>query len=184
MAHDRILSFVSMGAWAVALLVLGFVFAWLIGFRRLSGRIGFVVGFLLLGFAPLAIQSLRGSHWVDWFLPYTATQGGTELIFEVSGMAADRPSAEVMDRIVALSNRRVAGARFDDTSVSQAGQNRVAVFLPDADADEIEHVREILTMSGTLEFAIVANRYDHEHIVHAAQDSMESDLVVDGRIVA
>src|SRR5262249_13362940 len=123
-------------------------------------------------------------HWVDWFLPYTATQGGTELIFEVSGMAADRPSAEVMDRIVALSNRRVAGARFDDTSVSQAGQNPGAAFLPQAAADANVHVREILTMSGTLEFAIVANRYDHEHIVHAAQDSMESDLVVDGRIVA
>jgi hypothetical protein len=184
MAHDQILSLVSMGAWAVALLVLGFVFAWLIGVRRLSGRIGFVVGFLLLGFTPLAIQSLRGGHWVDWFLPYTATQGGTELVFEVSGMAADRPSAEVMDRIVALSSRRVDGARFAATSVSQAGQNRIAVFLPDADADEIEHVREILTMSGTLEFAIVANRHDHEHIVRAAQDSPETDIAVDGKTVA
>jgi preprotein translocase subunit SecD len=99
-------------------------------------------------------------------------------------MAADRPPAEVMDRIVALSSRRVNGARFAGASVSQAAQNRIAVFLPDADADEIVHVRELLTMSGTLEFAIVANRRDHEYIVRAAQETPDTDLVVDGRVVA
>jgi hypothetical protein len=182
MAQDQTQSIIAVGSYAVILLVVALVLGWMAGIRRVPAKMVLLMGILFLGFAPIVIQTARGKHWVDWFLPRQDTQGGMELVFEVAG---PEPSVEVMGRVVDVVTNRVDGARLGAfASVARTGANRIAVYLPNPDASSEGRIQRLVTTPGTLEFAIVANRRDHGPIIDAALAKPGSDLTIDGKIVA
>jgi SecD/SecF fusion protein len=185
MAQDQIFSFVALGSYAVILLVVGFVLAWMVGIRRSPTKVILVMCFLVLGFAPIVVQSARGKNWVDWFLPRMDTPGGIELVFEVTETGSNPPMSQVMDRLAEVVTKRVDGARLGvSASVARSGANRIAVYVPHPDAASEGRIQRLVTTPGTLEFAILANRRDHGPIIDAALAKPDADLIVAGKIVA
>jgi SecD/SecF fusion protein len=84
--------------------------------------------------------------------------GGTILVYEVNNDSG-KSSANIDDLITALK-RRINPDGVLDRPIRKIGSNRIEIILSEASDDEVEDVKRKMTDVGSLEFRILANRYD------------------------
>ncbi|WZO99476.1 protein translocase subunit SecD [Isosphaeraceae bacterium EP7] len=84
--------------------------------------------------------------------------GGTILVYEVNNDSG-KSNANIDDLITALK-RRINPDGVLDRPIRKIGSNRIELILSEASDDEVEDVKRKMTDVGSLEFRILANRYD------------------------
>jgi preprotein translocase subunit SecD len=182
MPSNQLLSAITLVAWGVILSGLGCGFAW--PFRKVSWRVCGIAVALLIGFSPILLQLVRGRDWTDLLMSARRMPGGVELVFEPAERATDVPSEVQMDRLVEVASRRLDSSGLGNAAVTRFGANQLAVFVPGDDEQAEASVRRMLSASGTLEFSIVCNRFDHREIIEAGLKTSGADVIKDGKIVA
>jgi SecD/SecF fusion protein len=79
--------------------------------------------------------------------------GGTILVYQ-----ADRlPQGVQMDELIGALKQRVNPEGVLDIPIRKIGSNRIEIILPEASAEEVDEVKDMLTDVGSLEFRILAN---------------------------
>jgi SecD/SecF fusion protein len=79
--------------------------------------------------------------------------GGTILVYQ-----ADRlPQGVQMDELIGALKQRVNPEGVLDIPIRKIGSNRIEIILPEASAEEVDEVKDMLTDVGSLSFRILAN---------------------------
>jgi SecD/SecF fusion protein len=112
------------------------------------------------------------SRWKDALSFGIDLAGGTNLVYEVDQAKANSDGITVdtnlMDRLVGAVARRVNPSGTKEIVVRRLGLSRVEIILPGADPAVVEQTKQQITLLGSLEFSIVANRLDHADLIKKA----------------
>jgi SecD/SecF fusion protein len=88
-------------------------------------------------------------------------------------------TSQVVNELVGALGRRLDPGGVMQLVVRRYGSDQVEIIIPDVKTEaERQHIQDLITKSGFLEFRIVANTTDHAHIIEAARRS-RSTLVAD-----
>jgi SecD/SecF fusion protein len=95
--------------------------------------------------------------------------GGTILVYQ-----ADRlPQGVQMDELIGALKQRVNPEGVLDIPIRKIGSNRIEIILPEATAEEVDEVKDMLTDVGSLEFRILANMKHDAAAVKKARASKD-----------
>lgn len=101
-------------------------------------------------------------------------RGGVIMVYEY---VVPRDDTEfTVDGLVQALSRRVNPGGVKEVSIRPYGQDQIEIIIPEADSDEVELMKEIISKAGTLEFRIVANANDHAAIIREAEASKDNEL--------
>ncbi|MFQ5732787.1 MAG: protein translocase subunit SecD, partial [Planctomycetaceae bacterium] len=115
--------------------------------------------------------------WLTAFRVGIDLGGGTNLVYQVVA-TPDKPiTAEAMDQMVGAVKRRLDPAGTEEITVRKVGSDRIEVIIPRADPEVVEEKKRLMTRLGSLEFAMLANRRDHQDIISRAEmPGVERDI--------
>ncbi len=103
--------------------------------------------------------------WWKWFVP-GAGQG--------AAFSGDVGSVDPKDMVVALG-RRINPGGVREIIIRPYGERQVEIIIPRLEADEVDHIKQLIVKSGFLKFLIVANPQAgdpaHNHLVAVATGS-------------
>ena len=174
----------------IAPFLLGTLIAQALKLKDLSGKIGVVLFTAVMGLTPFLWQIAHGNSWKDAIRLGIDLNGGTNLVFEVdreaAALAGKEISSALMDQMVSAISRRLDPANQEQITVRRVGSDRIEVIIPGADTETIKLAKGKIQRLGSLEFAILANRQDHQPIINEALKlgNKELDVRQGGRIVA
>ena len=113
--------------------------------------------------------------------------GGTNLVYQVDKKAIQEKIDEakrrgdsasemetqitgrVMDQMVAAVSRRLNPSGVEEITVRKVGADRIEIIIPKASPEVVERKKRQMTRLGSLEFALLANRRDHQNIYNQIQ---------------
>lgn len=159
-----------------AVLILPFVIGQLIAnalkLKEFGFRIGVVLFAITLGLSPFVSRMATGGSWRDAINLGIDLAGGTNMVFQVDRKAAEAMekdvNAELMDKMVGAVSRRINPSGTEEVTVRRVGQDRIEVIVPGADPERVERIKQRITKLGSLEFAILANRFEHQDLINQA----------------
>ena len=159
-----------------AVLILPFVIGQLIAnalkLKDLGFRMGVVLFAITLGLSPFVSRMATGGSWRDAINLGIDLAGGTNMVFQVDREAAEAMekdvNAELMDKMVGAVGRRINPSGTEEVTVRSVGQDRIEVIVPGADPERVERIKQRITKLGSLEFAILANRFEHQDLINQA----------------
>lgn len=133
---------------------------------------------LLAGFSAVSLAACAP-------VPSIATDGGVVLIYDVEASVEKNPSSEAMQRSADVLRKRLDPSRSNGILVEVVGKT-FKITLPKVSDAELQIAKQQISRTGTLEFAIVANRLDHASLIQAAEKLTLDESIVrdDGRVLA
>src|SRR4026209_919019 len=72
--------------------------------------------------------------------------------------------------MVGAINRRVNPSGTEEVTVRVVGRDRIEVIVPGADPEKVERVKRQITKLGSMEFGLLANRYEHASWIQEAEN--------------
>ncbi|MFG0335590.1 MAG: protein translocase subunit SecD [Maioricimonas sp. JB049] len=161
----------------IAVLVLPFVIGQLIAnalkLKDLGFRMGVVLFAITLGLSPFVTRMATGGNWRDAINLGIDLAGGTNMVFQVDREAAEAMekeiNSELMDKMVGAVGRRINPSGTEEVTVRRVGQDRIEVIVPGADPERVERIKERIVKLGSLEFAILANQFEHQDLINQAR---------------
>ena len=111
-------------------------------------------------------------------------EGGTNLVFETDPSAGKDVTPDVLAQLVTAVSRRINPTGTEEVVVRAVGRNRIEVIVPGAKPEEVARIKQLITRLGSLEFAILANRSDHDAIIQRAQGAKKDVYDANGNVVA
>ncbi|QDT53711.1 bifunctional preprotein translocase subunit SecD/SecF [Caulifigura coniformis] len=193
------------GSWAglllllevLAILVLPFIVGSFIAqslrVKEMSFRIGLVLFALTIGFVPFINAQIRTGHWLNAIKLGIDLAGGSNMVFEVDKAAAkaagkENITADVMDKLVSRVSKRINAGGTEEITVRRVGTDRIEVIVPKASQEQVDAIKRRIVDLGSLEFDILANRFDHQAIIALAEPSRNNpavnDIYQDDRLIA
>jgi preprotein translocase subunit SecD len=105
---------------------------------------------------------------------FDADDARERIVFKVDLGAADVKDA-VLESVRETVERRLEQSELLSGFLVQiAGGDRIDVLTPEITEQQVQQIRELVTRPGTLEFALLANQYEHRALIEAARTSTES----------
>ncbi|QDU39115.1 bifunctional preprotein translocase subunit SecD/SecF [Maioricimonas rarisocia] len=161
----------------IAVLVLPFVIGQLLAnalkLKDLGFRMGVVLFAVTLGLSPFVTRMATGGNWRDAINLGIDLAGGTNMVFQVDREAAEAMekdvNAELMDKMVGAVGRRINPSGTEEVTVRRVGQDRIEVIVPGADPERVERIKDRIVKLGSLEFAILANQFEHQDLINQAR---------------
>lgn len=92
--------------------------------------------------------------------------GGVILIYEIE----DKDFKE-MDKLVGAINKRINPGGIKEVTVRPFGQREVEIIIPEADENQLEQTKHVISTTGQLEFRIVADRRYDQDVIERATES-------------
>jgi SecD/SecF fusion protein len=111
-------------------------------------------------------------------------EGGTNLVFETDPIAGKEVTPDVLAQLVTAIGRRINPTGTEEVVVRAVGRNRIEVIVPGAKPEEVARIKQLITRLGSLEFAILANRSDHDAIIQRAQGAKKDVFDANGNVIA
>jgi len=123
--------------------------------------------------------------------------GGVILVYEVDEeatldlLAADAENAEEEQgyslspeqqlrqgtaQLIEQLKKRINPSGVLEVVVRPYGENQVEVIVPQAESADLDSIKAVITKAGILEFMIVANRVDHDHLISRAEDESQEGV--------
>ncbi|MCA9089745.1 MAG: protein translocase subunit SecD [Planctomycetaceae bacterium] len=170
----------------IAVIVLPFVagnlIAGLLKMKDVGNRLGITLFCITLAVIPFCIQPLNEALRLGIDLA-----GGTNLVYEVDRDATEKEiTPSVMDKMEAAVRLRVNPTGTEEVTVRTVGSDRIEVIVPGADQEKVEETKRKIVNLGELEFALLANQYDHPQLIALATERGDSvsEIYQDGKLVA
>ena len=153
--------------------VLGALLASALRLKEYGTKFGVIFFALWLGLMPFIKQVAGGNPLSDAIRLGIDLAGGTNLIYQVDTEKTEALEKELdaatMDRMVGAITRRINPSGTEEVTVRRVGADRIEVIVPGADQEKTEAIKRRLTRLGSLEFAVAANRAQHEAIITQAE---------------
>ncbi|QDU64162.1 bifunctional preprotein translocase subunit SecD/SecF [Planctomycetes bacterium Pan216] len=127
----------------------------------------FIVAFLTL-IAIWAVSAGTYNLGVD-------LAGGTILIYEAN-VDDEKRSLDMTDLAGALKERLDPAGLFNYV-IRPLGSDRIEIIMPQAEIDDVDRVKRLISTVGQLQFKIVANRRQHADLIDRAELSWPNKLV-------
>ncbi|MCH8921529.1 MAG: hypothetical protein IIA67_00095 [Planctomycetes bacterium] len=136
---------------------------------------------LVLASVPLTLSGCFGPPDID-------EVGGTILVYRIADPAEGDPPAGTPDELVWSIERRLDPDEklgIEATVVDDGTANgTIEVAIPGDDRNLLARVKRLLASQGHLQFLILANKDDHQRVLHfAGNDTSGSRIVSDGKNV-
>lgn len=153
--------------------VIGGVIASALRLKEYSTKFGVILFAAWLGLMPFVEQIVGGNPVSNAIRLGIDLAGGTNLIYQVDREKTEALEkdldAATMDRMVGAITRRINPSGTEEVTVRRVGADRIEVIVPGADQEKTEAIKRRLTRLGSLEFAVAANRAQHEAIIGQAE---------------
>lgn len=149
-------------------------------------KLGWILLTISIALAPFINVLVKGKEWSKVLKPGIDLGGGTNLVYQLVPSPTEEITADLMAREVAAVTKRINPAGTKEIVVRQVGKDRVEVIIPGADKEMVEDTKHRMTTLGSLEFAILANRRDHNRMFDfekVVRDPRKS-VTIDGKVVA
>jgi SecD/SecF fusion protein len=172
----------------LAILVLPFIVGNLIAqamrVKEMGFRMGVVLLALTIGIAPFVTAQLTTGNWRNAIKLGIDLAGGSNMVFEIDKAAAKaagkaNPTADVMDKLVSRVSKRINAAGTEEITVRRVGTDRIEVIVPKATQEQVDAIKRRIVDLGSLEFDILANRFDHQGIIALAEPSRNNPGITD-----
>jgi SecD/SecF fusion protein len=130
--------------------------------KNFGYKFALIIGAILAGLVAM---------WPPW-PPFPSLQlgidlsGGTILVYEV--VRENLPTNFDMDELIAALKQRADPQGVKEIPIRKIGSNRLEIILPEANTEEVEEVKKMLTDVGSLEFRILANRKHDAGVIDRA----------------
>jgi SecD/SecF fusion protein len=152
--------------------------------KEMGFRMGLVLLALTIGFAPFINAQIQTGHWLNAIKLGIDLAGGSNMVFEVDHVAAkaagkDNIDSTVMGQLANRVSRRINAGGTEEITVRPVGNDRIEVIVPRATQEEVDAIKRRIVDLGSLEFDIVANRYDHQNIIALAEPSRNNPGIID-----
>lgn len=133
-------------------------------------RISIICGCLLIGLgAAVACRS--------------EAKPPVSLKFKAETEASKTPDTKSLQQTIAIVRERLKRAGRKNAVVRATGKDAITVQVAAKDKADVARLTALIARPGTIEFAILANRRDHEELIKKAS-GVKRDLKVGGRVVA
>ncbi len=159
---------------AALVLILPFVIGGYLA-RRLkmpthATRLGFI---LLAVIASLVVLANRRPK------PGIDLRGGTILVYEIdpekqNELEGNDGQRITSDDLVEPLTRRINPSGTAEIAIRPYGDSQIEIIIPDVNQQEVDRIKNIVSNTGQLRFAIVANQSDHQAIINLAIAQSES----------
>ena len=164
--------------------IVGKLIAQALRMKEVSFRIGMVLLALTIGFAPFVNAQIRTGNWRDAIKLGIDLAGGSNMVFEIDKAAAKaagkaNPTADVMDKLVSRVSKRINASGTEEITVRRVGTDRIEVIIPKATQEQVDAIKRRIVDLGSLEFDILANRFDHQSIIALAEPSRNNPAITD-----
>ena len=127
----------------------------------------------------------RERSWRDAINLGIDLAGGTNLVYQIDREKTEKEvTSEVMAQMVAAVSRRVNPSGTEEVTVRQVGNDRIEVIIPGADPETVSRMKAQIVRLGSLEFALLANRRDHDDVIRRAEGVERNVLRPDGTVEA
>jgi SecD/SecF fusion protein len=152
--------------------------------KEMAFRMGMVLLALTIGAAPFVTAKMTTGHWLDAIKLGIDLAGGSNMVFEVDKVAAkaagkENITGDVMDKLVSRVSKRINAGGTEEITVRKVGRDRIEVIIPKATQEQVDAIKRRIVDLGSLEFDILANRFDHQPIIALAEPSRNNPAVTD-----
>jgi len=108
--------------------------------------------------------------------------GGTNLVYVLSGPPK---TDQTVGNMVSAIRKRIDPTGTQELTLRQVGTNQIEIIIPKATREEVEHIKEMVTSVGSLEFCVLADRRNpvHQALITRAKD-VKDDLRQNKAVVA
>lgn len=132
-------------------------------------RFGICFVALCLGLLPFVNRMMHGRSLGDGIRYGIDLAGGTNMVFQVKPDSGQKPTAEIMDKMVSAVAKRVNPTGTSEISVVQLGEDRIEVVVPGKDTDTVSDIKRRIVKLGSLEFFVLAKPSEDASIINQAQ---------------
>ena len=109
--------------------------------------------------------------------------GGVQLVYAVvredlqAEQEAELSSDQIdWDGLARSLEERINPSGSKEITILRYGEWQMQIVIPDVDSIEIDRIKKLIGTEGCLEFRIVANPYDHESTIWAAEEQAEDPI--------
>lgn len=120
--------------------------------------------FLILVFTALAIWAVSDP---SKFILGPDLSGGTILIYSVN--QKEKGESIPMDKLIGSLKERLDPAGLFNYVIRPLGGDRVEIIMPQAESQDVDRVKRMVSTVGQLQFRIVANRKRHGDLIERAE---------------
>jgi SecD/SecF fusion protein len=183
-------------AWAGMLLILEIVVILVVPFvvgsflaqalrvKEMGVRMGMCLLAITIGFVPFVNAQIQTGDWLNAIKLGIDLAGGSNMVFEIDKAAAkaagkENPTADVMDKLVSRVSKRINAGGTEEITVRRVGKDRIEVIVPKATQEQVDAIKRRIVDLGSLEFDILANRFDHQSIIALAEPTRNNPAITD-----
>jgi SecD/SecF fusion protein len=102
------------------------------------------------------------------FATLRAEEPSVLLQYEAVQSVDNNPAVD-LDQLVNAINRRINPTSAENIKVRAVDKKQIEIVVVNGKPDVVQHIKDLLTLQGTLEFRILANDRDHKDIIEDAK---------------